>query len=205
MIMNKPDTTHHDRECHSGKLSTNGMPRRWVRDRPVRAVGFLTAGLAAVALSLLAAEQPVGSTSDTAGASEDWLRGTEEESIRLTSKHLRGFDVTMVETGHRYTELYWAGQDRNWEYADYQLEKIRHVIELGIERRPKRAASAQPFLTNAIPLMKQALEKKEPAAFDSQFNALTAACNVCHVMEKMPFVEIHPPERRYSPVRFDTR
>jgi hypothetical protein len=141
-------------------------------------------------------------TPAAAPPSDDWIRGTDGEKIALVSKHLRGFDMAMVETGHRYSELYWAGQDRNWDYAAYQLDKIRLTIELGIERRPKRAASANIFLTNAIPPMKQAIEKKDAVAFDAQFKMMTVSCNICHAMEKMPFVQIQPPEQRASPVRF---
>ncbi len=57
----------------------------------------------------------------------------------------------MVETGHRYMVLYWAGLDSNWEFAVYQLGKIQHTIELGIERRPKRGPSAHGFLKEAVP------------------------------------------------------
>jgi hypothetical protein len=135
--------------------------------------------------------------------SEDWLRGSEAEKFALVSKHLRGFDTTMVETGHRYIELYWAGKDRNWEFAKYQLEKIKHTIELGIERRPKRGVSAPGFLTVAVPQLAEAIEKKNADLFDERLIALTANCNACHVMEKMPFVQVKPPETRISPVRFE--
>jgi hypothetical protein len=141
-------------------------------------------------------------TQVTAAAGDDWVRGTRDEKFQLVSKHLRGLDMAMVETGHRYGELYWAGQDRNWDYAAYQLDKIRLTIELGIERRPKRAASAWPFLTNAIPPLKQVIEKKDADAFAAQFKMLTVSCNVCHAMEKMAFVQVQPPEHRTSPVRF---
>lgn len=68
----------------------------------------------------------------------------------------------MVETGYRYQELYWAGQDQNWEYADYQIEKIKIAIENGLERRPKRAKSAEHLLTYILPEMKKALIVKTP-------------------------------------------
>jgi hypothetical protein len=31
-----------------------------------------------------------------------------DEKFALVSKQLRGFDVAMVETGYRHTELYWT-------------------------------------------------------------------------------------------------
>jgi hypothetical protein len=64
-----------------------------------------------------------------AGQSQDetaWPKGSVEGRFHLVAKHLRGFDMAMVETGHRYAELYWAGKDANWAYADYQLAKDPH-------------------------------------------------------------------------------
>ena len=52
-----------------------------------------------------------------------WIKGTEQEKLETIENQFRGFDMAMVETGYRYQELYWAGQDENWEYADYQIEK----------------------------------------------------------------------------------
>ena len=138
-------------------------------------------------------------------AGDEWIRGSEVEKVSLISKHLRGFDVTMVEVGYRFTELYWAGQDENWEFAAYQLDKIRHVIDLGTERRPKRAASAGPFLTNTIPMMKEAIAKKDQRVFQERFKLLTVSCNSCHSMEKMPFVQVSPPDIRLSPVRYSKK
>jgi hypothetical protein len=58
-----------------------------------------------------------------------WIIGTEEEKLEIIESQFRGFDMAMEETGYRYQELYWAGQNENWEYADYQIEKIRIAIE----------------------------------------------------------------------------
>lgn len=131
-----------------------------------------------------------------------WLSGSAEERFDRVARQMRGFDMAMMEVGYRYTELHWAGQDRNWDYAKYQCEKIQHVIELAMERRTNRALSAQWFLTNAIPPMKAAIEAKNAAKFESQWPLFTAACNTCHAMEKMPFITVQTPERRLSPIKF---
>ena len=131
-----------------------------------------------------------------------WLSGSDEERFDRVARQLRGFDLAMMEVGYRYTELHWAGQDRNWDYAKYQCEKIQHIIELAMERRTNRAPSALWFLTNAIPPMKAAIEAKDSALFDKQLSVFTAACNTCHAMEKMPFITVRAPERRLSPVMF---
>src|SRR3990167_6171567 len=71
-----------------------------------------------------------------------WLNLPDNEKFKVIENQFRGFDKTMIEVGYRYNELYWAGVDQNWDSANYHLEKIEHTIKLGLERRPKRKASA---------------------------------------------------------------
>ena len=130
-----------------------------------------------------------------------WIKGTEQEKLETIENQFRGFDMAMVETGYRYQELYWAGQDENWDYADYQIEKIRKAIENGLERRPKRAKSAEHFLTVALPKMEKALEKRDTAVFNKNFQLLTNSCISCHAMENVPHFAVKKPLYRQSPIR----
>lgn len=131
----------------------------------------------------------------------DWITGTEQEQIKTIEKQFRGFDNAMVETGYRYQELYWAGQDQNWEYAGYQIDKIKIAIENGLERRPNRANSSDHFLNNALPEMKNSVLSKDTAIFNSGFQALTISCNACHAMEKVAFFNVQIPTVRQSPIK----
>jgi hypothetical protein len=131
----------------------------------------------------------------------NWIKGTEAEQIKTIEKQFRGFDNAMVETGYRYQELYWAGQDENWEYADYQLEKIRVAIENGLERRPKRAKSAEFFLNTTLPEIEKSLQRKDTVAFNKGFQNLTISCNSCHAMERVPFFSVKIPTDRQSPIK----
>lgn len=139
--------------------------------------------------------------SDKETSESDWIRGTETEKIMTIEKHFRGFDNAMVETGYRYQELYWAGKDQNWEYAEYQLDKIKIAIENGLERRPKRAKSSETFLKHVLPEMKKNIETKDTAIFNQGFQNLTIHCNNCHLMEKVPFFNVNIPTERQSPIR----
>ena len=130
----------------------------------------------------------------------DWIRGSVDDRFRLVAKPLRGFDVAMIETGHRYTELYWAGQDRNWDYARYQIEKIRTAVANGVERRPKRARSAQ-VLEGILPALEEAVRLRDPVRFQEEFAVLTETCNACHRAEDVGFMTVAPPSPRLSPVQ----
>jgi hypothetical protein len=130
-----------------------------------------------------------------------WLAGGGAERTAQLERHLRGFDVAMLETGYRYVELYWAGRDANWDVAAYQVEKIRLAIENGLERRPKRAVSAQSFLAGPLAATREAIAARAPELFAERFEALTAGCNACHELEKVAFFEVRPPDHRLSPLR----
>jgi hypothetical protein len=144
----------------------------------------------------------IASCTSKKGESEgDWIKGTEGEKIKMIEKHFRGFDNAMVETGYRYQELYWAGRDTNWEYAKYQLEKIKIAMEYGLQRRPLRAKSAGDFLTNVLPAVKQSVESRDTAKFNKEFLVLTASCNSCHAMENLQFFNVRPPIERQSSIR----
>ena len=115
------------------------------------------------------------------------------------ARHLRGLDVAMVEIGYRYQELYWAGVDENWEYADYQREKIDLALENALERRPKRRASAEAVFMPALEELRQAIALKR--GFQVAFARTTTACNSCHVAESVPSFHVAPPTERTSSIR----
>ena len=129
-----------------------------------------------------------------------WIKGSEQQQLDMVEKQFRGFDQAMFEIGYRYQELYWGGQDENWAYADYQLQKIEKALVLAMERRPKRAANAQLFLKSAVPQMKGLIAAKDKELFESRFVAFQKACNACHIAEKLPFFKVGIPQGRQSPI-----
>jgi hypothetical protein len=108
------------------------------------------------------------------------------------AKHLRGFDVAMMEVGYRHAELYGAVRERNWDYAAYQLDKIETAVANGIERRPARAVSAR-MLDGAVGGVRAAIEDRDEQAVDAALATLTATCNTCHAAERVPFIRVALP------------
>ena len=141
------------------------------------------------------------SCNDNPGKQGEWIKGNEEEKIKIIEKQFRGFDNAMVETDYRYQELYWAGRDENWDYAAYQLEKIKIAIETGLERRPKRAKSAEYFLNTILPEMKKSVDSRDTGLFTKNFQVLTMNCNSCHAKENLSFFTVKAPLVRQSSIR----
>jgi len=156
---------------------------------------LMTAAPLMVALGC-ARQEPIPRASGLDG----WLKGTTDEKFDVVANHLRGFDMAMVETGYRYTALFFAGEDRNWEFANYQATKLKLAIENGLQRRPARAASAQGFLNATLPAVLDAIKGKDAAGFRRTFAAMTATCNSCHAAEKVGFMNVVTPTARHTPI-----
>lgn len=158
-----------------------------------------------VVAALLAGCQDEQARAGEVPAGAEWLLdGTQDERFARVARHLRGFDMAMVETGYRYSELYWASRDRNWGYASYQLGKIETAVANGLERRPARASSAR-ILDGSIRSVRQAIEAEDAPAMDTALEQLTTTCNACHQAERVPIIRIAPPTARLSSVAPDAR
>jgi hypothetical protein len=125
----------------------------------------------------------------------------QEERFHKVEVQLRGLDVAMMEVGNRFTELTFAGRDRNRPHAKYKAERIGLVIRPGIEGRSKRAASAKPFLDEEIPAMLSAIERQIDEAFQAGIERFRTSRMRRHVAEKLPDFTLELPEHRGSPIR----
>ena len=160
--------------------------------------GGIALVLAAVGLTTACAQPPAAepTAAATAVGEGGWLAGTTDEKFETVAKQLRGFDMAMVETGYRYNDRYWAAQDSNWGYAEYQVQKIRTAIENGLERRPKRAKSAETFLTIVLPTVEEAIKQRDAKLLRERMGPLRSTCNSCHKDEQVEFVQVGEPQVR---------
>jgi hypothetical protein len=119
-------------------------------------------------------------------ARADWLVKQTDATFRSqTEKHFRGLDVSMWEIGYRYEELLHAAKGRNWDYAQYQAEKIDLSLKLAMERRPARVKSSSSFLKDSLPPVLAAIKKKDGKRLDDALTGLYQGCVECHKSEKV--------------------
>jgi hypothetical protein len=131
-----------------------------------------------------------------------WLKALPpDKQIEAIDRQLRGFDMAMFEVNYRYTEMYFAGIEGNWDYALYTGEKMAWAIQNGFERRPKRRENAeQIFFREAYPQVLDAIRKKDIALFKQRVDALRHACNACHGAEAVPFIKVGMPSIKQTPL-----
>lgn len=130
------------------------------------------------------------------GGATTWVRGSSEQRWVAMERHLRGLDVAMIEVGHRYDELYWAGSDGNWDYAAYQTLKIRLALDNALERRPKRRETTERIFLPTLGQIESTIAARDKAAFAVAFQSMTSACNACHAAEHIATFRVVPPQER---------
>ena len=169
------------------------------------AVVALMVALGACAFAALAWRQSRGLASAGDGhaalTENEWLIGPAGAQLHTVERQLRGLDVTMAEIGYRFTELYYAGLDGNWDYASYQAQKIDLALRLALERRPKRAQSSQPFLDEDLPFVSETIKTRDPAKFRQAMDRLRTGCMKCHTNENVPYFTVELPDHRLSSIR----
>ncbi|MCG2633730.1 MAG: hypothetical protein J4A00_02225 [Gammaproteobacteria bacterium] len=123
-----------------------------------------------------------------------WITGDTDERFETVARHLRGLDMAMVEIGYRYQELYWGTVQKNWPYAEYQVAKIRQTLDNALQRRPKRAESAQNLFLPELERFTRRVAEQDDRAVAAGFRDLTASCNACHKAEGVGSFVVVPPE-----------
>jgi hypothetical protein len=176
---------------------------------PSRLISWVSLALAMTAFVLALAAWETGKRAlkssgidpDANSSGTEWLTGATGERFQEVERQLRGLDVAMVETGYRFSALYFAGSEGNWEHAKYQVDKIETALRLALVRRPKRGASAEPFLNEDLLPVKEVIEQRDAGAFMPAMERLRTACMKCHVAEQVPYFTVELPENRLSTIR----
>ena len=134
----------------------------------------------------------------------NWLleTKTDKEKFKAIQKQLRGFDLAMVEVGYRFNSFYFAINDKNYDLAQYQWDKIKKAIENGTQRRPKRKKNSEAiFLDSEYKAMSEALDSKNAKDIQKEYEKTKQLCNACHVAENVPFIHVIDPKYRWQPVK----
>jgi len=148
-------------------------------------------------VSLLMANHVIAETGN-----DDWRKtGSNEEKLNNVVEVIPSAADIMFQMGERYRNLYWAGKQGKWEFAQYQAEEMQSLVKKLIITRPKRAATARVFLLDAFNGYKEAIEQKDWQKFQTAFEHMRERCMTCHTHNAHAFVLLNKqPAKGNSPV-----
>jgi hypothetical protein len=109
-----------------------------------------------------------------------------------------GLADIMIATQVRHAKLWLAGEARNWDLADYEIDELKEGLEDVVKYFPvyKDMPVGQMIEATAmapIAEVEAAVKAKDRTRFTAAFDKLTAACNTCHQSANRPFIVVQRP------------
>jgi len=86
----------------------------------------------------------------------------------------------MGATQLRHLKLWYAGKEKNWNLAQYELGQIKETFQDAMSYYPGLPAADMTTMTKPASELGSAILAKDGAGFVRAFRELTAACNACH-------------------------
>jgi hypothetical protein len=114
-----------------------------------------------------------------------------ESSRELYSPRLADL---MIETQLRHFKLWYAGRERNWALADFELGQIRESFENAARIFSTIPLASKHMIIQPASELDSAIEAKDSTKFAKAFDKLTAACNGCHEAASLGFIVIREPK-----------
>jgi hypothetical protein len=120
----------------------------------------------------------------------------------VTSEPAKPYEPGLVEfmmhVQTHHAKLWLAGNARNWELADYQVDELKELLEDIAKRIPvykEVPVSKLIEATAMVPIgdVEAAIKARDAKAFASAFDKLTAACNSCHEAANRGFIIVQRP------------
>jgi hypothetical protein len=104
----------------------------------------------------------------------------------------------MAHVQSHHAKIWLAGNARNWDLADYQVDELKELLEDVAKRVPKyRDVPVGQMIetTTMAPIgeIEAAIKARDSKAFMTAFDKLTAACNNCHEAADRGFIVIQRP------------
>ena len=120
----------------------------------------------------------------------------------VTSEPAKPYEPGLVEfmmhVQSHHAKLWLAGNARNWDLADYQVDELKELLEDIAKRIPVYKDVPVGKMIEATALapigdVEAAIKARDGKAFASAFDKLTVGCNSCHEAANRGFIVVQRP------------
>ena len=114
---------------------------------------------------------------------------------KLTTTYKPGFGEFMSSIQVHHAKLWFAGKNKNWELADFEIHEIGETLDAIKEYQNEREESKKiDMLKPALDAVNDAIQKKDSSLFNSSYLLLTSTCNNCHKAVNFGFNVVKVPD-----------
>jgi hypothetical protein len=108
-------------------------------------------------------------------------------------------DLMTTTVQPRHIKLAFAGREKNWVYAAYELHELEEAFDrLSVQwpqwQRVRIVELVETMIRDPLYELGLAIKDKNETEYASAYAKLTEACNACHQAAKRPFVVIQEPK-----------
>ena len=106
-----------------------------------------------------------------------------------------GFGELMNLVHHHFDELHRAGQNANWQYAEFEMHEMQEAFDNIATFQAQRKETTQlKMIFPALDRMKQTLKNPNAEDFNKSYIDILNTCNACHKQTGYDFIKITKPE-----------
>ncbi len=148
------------------------------------------------ALSCQQAQPPSTEQSDPSATDKEIA--ALKADVQILKDKAPSASVAMADVGFHFSNLWFAGQSRNWPLATYYYSEARnHVLWLTRINPTPKGPDGNPVDVKAIfdsidtstfAALKAAIDKKDSASFPTAYRAALESCYSCHKSVGRPYL-----------------
>lgn len=168
--------------------------------RAVAVIGMVAIAVgAAVGLAGRMAE-----SADSGGAGD---QAAEITRLKDEIERLKGLvpdqSHVMKDVAYHFSNLWFAGQARNWPLAAFYLNETRSHLRWAVRVRPVRQTAAGPLDLRSIldgvdrsllADLQKTIDARDPAAFSKAYQDALTGCYACHQASEKPYLRPRVPD-----------
>ena len=99
----------------------------------------------------------------------------------------------MGTTQLRHLKLWYAGKEKNWGLAEYELGQIKESFQDAMTYYPGLPVSDMTTMAKPASRIGSAIRAKNGDMFVQAFREVTTACNACHQAQGYGYIAIKVP------------
>lgn len=120
----------------------------------------------------------------------------------------------MQDVGYHFSNLWFAGQKRHWDLANFYWSETRSHLHWAVRIIPVRKDNAgleiklvdilEAMENGPLKQLGQAIDSKDPETFEKAYRFSVETCYACHKASDKPFIRVQiPTEPETSIINFD--
>jgi len=115
---------------------------------------------------------------------------------KLDAAYKPGFGEFMSSIQVHHAKLWFAGQNKNWPLADFEIHEIMEAVENIQQYQSERKESEKIIMLNpAMDSVTAAIKNQDSLQFKNSYILLTNTCNNCHHAVQFGFNVVTIPEK----------